>query len=265
MKGIEIFKNDRFGEVRVVGTNENPLFCLVDICKAVDIANSRNVKNRLDEDDVHLVDIIDSLGRTQQAVFVSEAGMYDAVLKSDSPKARPFSRWITHEFLPSIRKTGGYMVAKPEDTPEEIMARALTIAQATLLRKEERLKTLEIENEHKQATIELQAQELRISAPKAEYCDKVLSSKGYLTVNMIASCLGISDIKLNKLLCEWGVQYKESGTYFLYSKYRDKGFTFHKPHPYTDSNGEIKTRQHMYWTEAGKKFILDLYNLKISA
>ena len=168
MKGIEIFKNDRFGEVRVAGTNENPLFCLVDICKAVDIANSRNVKNRLDEDDVHLVDIIDSLGRTQQAVFVSEAGMYDAVLKSDSPKARPFSRWITHEFLPSIRKTGGYMVAKPEDTPEEIMARALTIAQATLLRKEERLKTLEIENEHKQATIELQAQELRISAPKAE-------------------------------------------------------------------------------------------------
>ncbi len=72
-------------------------------------------------------------------------------------------------------------------------------------------------------------------------------------------------MKLNKLLCEWGVQYKESGTYFLYSKYRDKGLTFHKPHPYTDSNGEIKTRQHMYWTEAGKKFILDLYNLKISA
>ena len=222
------------------------------------------MKNRLDEEDVHLVDT-PTTGGMQSMVYVSEAGMYDAVLKSDSPKARPFSRWITHEVLPSIRKTGGYMVAKPEDTPEEIMARALTIAQATLLRKEERLKTLEIENEHKQATIELQAQELRISAPKAEYCDKVLSSKGYLTVNMIASCLGISDIKLNKLLCEWGVQYKESGTYFLYSKYRDKGFTFHKPHPYTDSNGEIKTRQHMYWTEAGKKFILDLYNLKISA
>jgi prophage antirepressor-like protein len=106
MEAIKIFENDRFGEVRVAGTNENPLFCLVDICKAVDIANSRNVKNRLDEDDVHLVDIIDSLGRTQQAVFVSEAGMYDAVLKSDSPKARPFSRWITHEVLPSIRKHG---------------------------------------------------------------------------------------------------------------------------------------------------------------
>lgn len=203
MKGIEIFKNDLFGEIRVAGTSDNPLFCLADICKAVEITNSRNVKNRLDEEDVHLVDT-PTTGGMQSMVYVSEAGMYDAVLKSDSPKARPFSRWITHEVLPSIRKTGGYMVAKPEDTPEEIMARALTIAQATLLRKEERLKTLEIENEHKQATIELQAQELRISAPKAEYCDKVLSSKGYLTVNMIASCLGISDIKLNKLLCEWG-------------------------------------------------------------
>lgn len=264
MKGIEIFKNDLFGEIRVAGTSDNPLFCLADICKAVEITNSRNVKNRLDEEDVHLVDT-PTTGGMQSMVYVSEAGMYDAVLKSDSPKARPFSRWITHEVLPSIRKTGGYMVAKPEDTPEEIMARALTIAQATLLRKEERLKTLEIENEHKQATIEPQARELRISAPKAEYRDKVLSSKGYLTVNMIASCLGISDIKLNKPLCEWGVQYKESGTYFLYSKYRDKGFTFHEPHPYTDSDGEIKTRQHMYWTEAVKKFILDLYNLKISA
>lgn len=128
MKGIEIFKNDLFGEIRVAGTSDNPLFCLADICKAVEITNSRNVKNRLDEEDVHLVDT-PTTGGMQSMVYVSEAGMYDAVLKSDSPKARPFSRWITHEVLPSIRKTGGYMVAKPEDTPEEIMARALTIAQ----------------------------------------------------------------------------------------------------------------------------------------
>lgn len=110
-----------------------------------------------------------------------------------------------------------------------------------------------------------QENELKIQAPKVEYHDKVLSSSGYLTVNMIADSLGISDIKLNKLLCQWGVQYKESQTYHLYSKYREKGYTVHRPYAYTDSTGSMKTRQHMYWTEVGKKFILDLYNSKMTA
>lgn len=61
------------------------------------------------------------------------------------------------------------------------------------------------------------------------------------------------------------IQYKESGVYYLYSKYRDKGYTVHRPHAYTDSLGNIKTRQHMYWTEAGKRFILELYNSKVAA
>lgn len=129
----------------------------------------------------------------------------------------------------------------------------------------EKNQTLALEVQQQQETIELQQKELRQSAPKVEYCDKVLSSKGYLTINMIAACLGISDIKLNKLLCQWGIQYKESGVYYLYSKYRDKGYTVHRPHAYTDSLGNIKTRQHMYWTEAGKKFIIELYNSKVAA
>lgn len=129
----------------------------------------------------------------------------------------------------------------------------------------EKNQALALEVQQQQETIELQQKELRQSAPKVEYCDKVLSSKGYLTINMIAACLGISDIKLNKLLCQWGIQYKESGVYYLYSKCRDKGYTVHRPHAYTDSLGNIKTRQHMYWTEAGKKFIIELYNSKVAA
>ena len=70
MKGIEIFKNDLFGEIRVAGTSDNPLFCLADICKAVEITNSRNVKNRLDEEDVHLVDT-PTTGGMQSMVYVS--------------------------------------------------------------------------------------------------------------------------------------------------------------------------------------------------
>ena len=116
MAQIEIFKNESFGEVRVAGTSEEPLFCLSDVCKAIGIANARNVKDRLDKEDVRLVDT-PTTGGMQSMVYVTEPGMYDAVLKSESPKARPFSRWITHEVLISIRKTGQYTVRKERSTP----------------------------------------------------------------------------------------------------------------------------------------------------
>lgn len=128
-----------------------------------------------------------------------------------------------------------------------------------------RLEESKAEKERLRLVNKQQENELKIQAPKVEYHDKVLSSSGYLTVNMIADSLGISDIKLNKLLCQWGIQYKESQTYHLYSKYREKGYTIYRPYAYTDSIGGMKTRQHMYWTEVGKKFILDLYNSKMTA
>jgi phage antirepressor YoqD-like protein len=158
---------------------------------------------------------------------------------------------IFDEVLPAIRKTGGYIASGQNDTPELIMARALQVAQTTIERHQMLLK---------QADNVIMEQ-----APKVEYYDKCLESKGYLTVNMIAAELGISNIKLNKLLCDWGVQYKQSDCYFLYSENRDKGYTVHRPHPHLNSQGITVTTQHMYWTEAGKKFILELYHKKIAA
>lgn len=128
-----------------------------------------------------------------------------------------------------------------------------------------RLEESKAEKERLRLVNQQQEDELKIQAPKVEYHDKVISSSGYLTVNMIADSLGISDIKLNRLLCQWGVQYKESQTYHLYSKYREKGYTVHRPYAYTDNTGSVKTRQHMYWTEVGKKFIIELYESKTSA
>lgn len=106
---VQIFKNPQFGEIRTAGTSEEPLFCLADLCKAVGIANSRNVRNRLDNDDVHLMDIVDSIGKRQKITFVTESGFYDVILRSDSPQAKPFRKWVTSEVLPSIRKTGKYV------------------------------------------------------------------------------------------------------------------------------------------------------------
>ena len=124
MNSIAIFKNERFGEIRVAGTSDEPLFCLADICRAMGISNVGNVKNRLDEDDVRLTDTTDSLGRTQQINFVTESGLYDVIIRSDSEIAKPFRKWITSEVLPSIRKTGKYDIAdkKQSLTADRIMA-----------------------------------------------------------------------------------------------------------------------------------------------
>ena len=116
---LKIFENASFGEIRVAGTSENPLFCLADVCKAIGISNARDVRNRLDEDDVVLTDTIDSMGRIQQANFVTEAGLYDVIIRSDSEKAKPFRKWVTSEVLPSIRKTGSYYIEKPKYSLED--------------------------------------------------------------------------------------------------------------------------------------------------
>jgi len=102
-------------------------------------------------------------------------------------------------------------------------------------------------------------------APKVEYFDKCLDSNGFITVNVIAAELGISHIKLNKFLCEWGIQYRQSDCYVLYHQYRDRGYTVHRPHPYINSQGITITAQHMYWTEKGKKFIIEMYHKKLAA
>ncbi len=114
---IKLFSNPNFGEIRTAGTSENPLFCLTDLCNAIGIKDVSRCASRL-EDDVRLTrPIQDSLGRTQNAIFVTEAGMYDVIIRSDSPQAKPFRKWVTSEVLPSIRKTGIYSVKAEVNTP----------------------------------------------------------------------------------------------------------------------------------------------------
>ena len=108
MNAIQIFKNPEFGEVRTAGTPENPLFCLADICRVLDLQPSR-VKDRLEYGVISSNPISDSLGREQLANFVNEDGLYDVILDSRKPEAKKFRKWVTSEVLPSIRKSGGYI------------------------------------------------------------------------------------------------------------------------------------------------------------
>lgn len=104
---IKIFDNPTFGQIRTAGTPEEPLFCLADVCKALELRQG-DVVRRLTDGVVSTQPITDNLGRTQMANFVNEDGLYDVILDSRKPEARAFRKWITSDVLPTLRKTGQY-------------------------------------------------------------------------------------------------------------------------------------------------------------
>ena len=111
MNELQIFKNDQFGEVRTVELNGEPWFVSADVCRALEIRNSRAALTRLDDDEKGVA-LTDTLGGKQEMTIVNEPGLYGLVLGSRKPEAKAFKRWIKHDVLPSIRKTGGYNLPK---------------------------------------------------------------------------------------------------------------------------------------------------------
>ena len=122
MNNLQIFNNEEFGEIRTVTVDGEPMFCLIDVCKALELSNSRIVADRLDEDERRKLD----LPRQGETWFVTESGLYAVILRSDKPNAKKFRKWITAEVLPSIRKTGSY------NRPMSLQEQLQIVAQGTL-------------------------------------------------------------------------------------------------------------------------------------
>lgn len=134
-------------EVRIITDDAGePLFVLNDLCAALGIGNSRQVRARLDADGVSQADVIDSMGRTQSSTVVDESGMYEVILRSDRPEAVDFRRWVTREVLPQIRKRGGYLT--PEAVEQTLTDPDFIIRLATDL-KEERARRAEVEERNR--------------------------------------------------------------------------------------------------------------------
>ena len=169
--------------------------------------------------------------------FIPENVFYKLCMKANNEVARKFQDLVCDEILPQIRQTGGYIQSTEEDTDEEIMARALLVAQKTIEKKNLKIKNLE------NKIVEQQ--------PKVEYHDNVLKSDKLLTTTQIAKDLGISAIKLNAKLKEMGIIYKKSDTWFFYAKYENR-----IPEYADYVIGE--TYQHLKWTEKGRQWIIEL-------
>jgi prophage antirepressor-like protein len=122
MDNLQIFSNSEFGEIRTALVNDEPMFCLADVCKALEMSNPTMVAQRLDDDERTKLD----LGRQGETNFITESGLYAVILRSDKPNAKKFRKWVTSEVLPSIRKTGSYSMPKTTGGQIQLLAQGYT-------------------------------------------------------------------------------------------------------------------------------------------
>ena len=244
---IKVFENAEFGPVRTMAINGEPWFVASDVCNALDIGNPSQAISRLDDDEKVTLTTNEGhsgkLGGAQMLNVISEAGLYSLILKSRKPEAKAFKRWITHEVLPSIRKNAVYatpeFLRKTISDPQWAMGVLQALADA-------------------QDKIAVQQKQISEMKPKATYYDLVLQTKNAVNITTIAKDYGLSAITLNKKLHDYGVQYKQGGTWLLYQQYADNRHTKTKTGVYTNKAGEEYASVHTQWTQKGRMFIYEI-------
>lgn len=243
----------------VYGTIENPLFLAKEVAECIEYnLSSVNKLANLVDDEEKVRNILPTPGGNQEVWFLTEDGLYEVLMQSRKPIAKQFKKGVK-QILHEVRTTGGYIATHQDDTPEEIMARALTIAQATLSKREERLKQLETQTEQQQATIKIQTEEIKQAAPKVSYYDNHLQSVNTLTSTQVAKQIGMDAEKLHRKMKEIGILYKQSGQWILHAPYSTWGLHSTRTQTYTRSDGSTGTSVYTVWTTKGVRFIIALY------
>ena len=186
MNDVKIFENPEFGRVRTTVIDGEPWFVAADVCHALDIGNPSDALNRLDDDERTLVSI-EGASNGKPVNGVNEPGLYSLVLGSRKPEAKAFKRWITHEVIPAIRKTGGYHVPQ---SPAEQMAQGILAAQKLLAERD--------------ATIAKQNEQIAVLTPKGIFADAVTASKTSILVGGLAKLIKQQGIDIGqKRLFAW--------------------------------------------------------------
>lgn len=196
MNEIRIFKSEEFGEIRTVEIGGEPWFVGKDVAETLGYERpTKAVSDHVDGEDRDEVPIQDPIGRMQNTAIINESGLYSLILSSKLPSAKAFKRWVTSEVLPSIRKHGGYINGQAEMSPEELMAKALQVAQKTLEERGARIGVLAAENSA--LTVEKQ-----ILKPKADYFDELVDRNLLTNFRETAKQLSIKQNDFVKFLLE---------------------------------------------------------------
>ena len=264
MKDLQIFKNEEFGTVRTITVDNEPWFVGKDVCEVFGDTNYRRSLATLDEDEKG-VSQMTTPGGIQNMTIINESGLYTLLFNMQPQKAKGVSQneqaindrieklkrfkyWVTHEVLPSIRKTGGYIAGQESLSDDELLTKALLVAQRKI--------------EERNKLIASQKQIIGELTPKAEYVDLILNNKGLVTITQIAKDYGMSGSKLNRILADLRIQYKQSGQWMLYSEHQNKGWTHSKTINITRSDGRPDVVMETKWTQKGRLALYDLLKKK---
>ena len=230
MNEVKLFENEEFGQVRTAIIDDEPMFCLADVCRVLEIANVGNVKARLSEKGIRSMDTLTNGGK-QSMTFINESNLYKTIFQSRKESAERFSDWVTSEVLPSIRKHGIYAT---DNVIDNILNNPDFGIELLTKLKEERAARVE-----------------------AEKKNAILThvNKTY-TMTEIAKELNLkSATELNRILADKHIQYKVNNTWVFYSDYSNLG--------YEEIKQEVLDNGHVIYhrkiTQMGRAFILRLF------
>lgn len=251
MTDLQIFNNAQFGEIRTTIKDGAPLFVAADVCRALEIQNHKDAIKRLDDDEKSGVVLTDPHGRPQETNCVTESGLYSLVLGSRKPEAKAFKRWITHEVLPTIRQTGGYV-----SNEQQFVDTYLPFADANT-------KTL-----FGQTLAQLRAanEQLEAQRPKVLFADAVSAAHTSILVGELAKLLKqngveIGQHRLFQYLREHGYLIKRRGSdYNMPTQYAmERGWFEIKETAITHGDGHTSVNKTPKVTGKGQQYFINLF------
>ena len=238
---IQIFKNDRFGEVRTMVINDEPWFVGKDVASVLGYLNTQKaIRDHVDEED-RLGERIVLSGQNRMTIFINESGLFSLILSSKLPQAKEFKRWVTSEVLPQIRKTGGYIPVNDCKDDGEIMAKALLIAKKTIEQQDALVKLPE-PKEILRLADKIIGEGLRMLNEDAE---------DTLTATQVAKTFNMTVANFNAVLRDLGIQYRRHGHWNISDDLAHRDFVRMRTHVSYSLKGMKKVRHYMTWTMSG--------------
>ena len=238
---IKIFENEKFGRIRTITKDGEPWFVIADVCRALEIRNSRMVAGRLDRDELMSVKLT-SGGQRREMTVINESGLYAVIIRSDKPQAQSFRKWLTSEVIPTIRRTGGY-VSNEEMFIENYLP-FLDEPYRDLFRLQ-------------MTAIEKLNERIRHDQPLVEFANQVSNTDNLIDMNAMAKLAIEENIPIgrNRLFCWLRKNQILMSDNLPYQRYIDRGYFVVKESVF-DTGSMTKTYQQTYVTGKGQAYII---------
>ena len=250
MNELQIFNSEEFGEIRTFTKDDEPMFCLADVCRILEIKNVSDCKSRLRQKGVVTTDTLTNGGK-QKMVFIDESNLYKTIFQSRKESAERFTEWVTSEVLPSIRKNGGYIAGQENMTDDELMAKALMVAQNKIAERDKII-------ERKQAKIEQMK-------PKEIFADAVAASHTSILVGDLAKLICQNGYQIGqKRLFDWlranGYLIKSGGSYNMsMQRYVEQGLFEIKESNLVNPDGSVRITKTTKVTGKGQVYFVNKF------